>query len=530
MGESWDTTFNNTPVDGDGAGGGNEEIQDTRKETANRANTEHAWNSTSIDGEPIDTGRHREGSARAFYESAQPTTLKAADYSPTTSTSPNNGSNALDPGRLWVDSDNKQLYVNTGAGATWSPVTTIPASGSGSVPANRFINPYLNINQQFGSTATTASADLTTTPLYTVDGWYGYVSESGGMAVKQRLDTGVVPALGDFTTAGATYIVPHGSLRMYMDTADGAWSPSTSTTDVIRMSHPIEGHRIRDFFGRTVNIYFWFRSTESATYTLALHSTGNARYYLTNFTVVANTWTLVSKTVNWDTFSGSWDVTENRGVLVSVVLAAGNGNESAVSETWTTTGGSAWRLTGATHTFPTGANSAYMTLPVIGLALASGNYQITDIGYEVEACQRYYQKSYDLATRVGTAPNTVGICQSGGDGFELQLEVGGGSGPTTRAQLKPLAQRCQVCFPVRMRTVPTVTMWSTVTSDTSGVVYSAQQGIDTSAAVSAQGTGERGFACETTPNVWGTPDTSNPVNITIDPRFWFHWVADARLT
>ena len=507
MGEPWDASFIGTPTNTESVSGGNEEIQDTRKETANRGNTEHAWNSTSIDSEPVDTGRHREGSARAFYEAASPTTLKTADYVPSTSTNPNNGSNALDAGRLWVDSDTKQLFVNTAAGVNWSTVTTVPVSGASSLPVNRFINPLLCVAQERGSSVGTPLT-LTSTPQYLVDGWYGrsqLTTVTTPAVIQGSLDTTTVPAFSDFA-AIASYIVPHGSIKVSAQTADAGWNDTASTTDRIAIAHPIEGYRIRDFFSRDVIIYFWAYTTQTGnpTYTMFIKNNGNTRYYLDTFQLTTSTWTLVSFTVPWEAYSGSWDVSTGRGALVGVCLA-GSSALTAAPDAWGA--GDMWLATGSTNTFPlVNTNNFYMTMPVIGVGATAGNYQLTDQGYDVAACQRHYETSMNGSSEY------PGQASGGAIYFGSAIYVGQNDNSTAGTPVTDVNTTHRVVIEYRelKRTNPTVTL------------YDASGGAATGVSVISGNL--KGFSAEKSLNATGVLNASN------DNRPSMAWVADARLT
>ena len=88
-------------------------INQRMKAIRERANVEHDWSDSSIDGAYSELGRHNPGSARAFFGTTAPTTLWKPDGTAGADTA---GTPGLDDGRLWVDSDdNNRLYVRDAA-------------------------------------------------------------------------------------------------------------------------------------------------------------------------------------------------------------------------------------------------------------------------------------------------------------------------------------------------------------------------------------------------------------------------------
>lgn len=131
--ETWDTTREGTTSTSTGAitnstnaGQIDDHIRADRQEVRYRAETEHCFGPTGTgrceDGTGTeDNGRHRAGSARCFFQSSAPTTLPIADYDASARAS-QDGSNALDYGRCWLDNDSMTLYIYDLANTAWRPL------------------------------------------------------------------------------------------------------------------------------------------------------------------------------------------------------------------------------------------------------------------------------------------------------------------------------------------------------------------------------------------------------------------------
>lgn len=103
---SWDSgVFEASPGDNDLVSQGAGKIRQTKTEVRDRAEVEHLWGTITAGG---DTGRSREGSARAFYETADPSALA-------NSVTDTLGSGALDEGRLLFRSDTGEAKIHSGS-------------------------------------------------------------------------------------------------------------------------------------------------------------------------------------------------------------------------------------------------------------------------------------------------------------------------------------------------------------------------------------------------------------------------------
>lgn len=106
---NWTGSYENSPGDSDAVSQGATRIREGRLDNRERATTEHQWDDGSVGGKPNEagppagnnSGRHREGSGRAFVTAGgEPATLGNTDA---------NGVNTLDQGRVNFQSDDDYL-------------------------------------------------------------------------------------------------------------------------------------------------------------------------------------------------------------------------------------------------------------------------------------------------------------------------------------------------------------------------------------------------------------------------------------
>lgn len=139
LGIAWNAALELDPADSNPVSEGAQNIRETRIETRGRLHTEHCFGSGFTDSNvgcagtgSVDNGRHREGSALAFFEDTAPTTLgdgpggtSVEDFDPTGG----GGSSTLEQGRMWFDSnDSNRLTVWDTAGPSFEPVLVQTAS------------------------------------------------------------------------------------------------------------------------------------------------------------------------------------------------------------------------------------------------------------------------------------------------------------------------------------------------------------------------------------------------------------------
>ncbi|MBE3139366.1 MAG: hypothetical protein IMZ53_02160 [Thermoplasmata archaeon] len=85
-------------------------IRDNNSGIESAIEAEHIFNGTTT---ALQTGAHKQGSARCFYQATSPAT--AVDGSAFAST---------DLGMIWIDSDDKQIYILTAITPTWTVIST----------------------------------------------------------------------------------------------------------------------------------------------------------------------------------------------------------------------------------------------------------------------------------------------------------------------------------------------------------------------------------------------------------------------
>ena len=272
------------------------------------------------------------------------------------------------------------------------------------------------------------------------------------------------------------------------------------------MVQQIEGYNWADLnYGTasaaTSTLSFWVKSSVTGTYGLSFRNTSSARFYTTTYTInSANTWEQKTITITGDT-SGTWLKTNGSGFSVFWDLGIGSTYSSASNNAWSTVGSNYFGVTSTTKLASTSGATFYIT----GIQLEKGStataFDYRSFGTELTLCQRYFEKTYDYATAIGTATE---------NGWEW---IGTDCGNvTTTGTLQSQRPR----FSVTKRTQPTINVWDATGASAKATRYYVTSGPS------------NGHACTTdliTSNsfrvfVAGTTTTTNGA---------FHWAANAEL-
>lgn len=278
------------------------------------------------------------------------------------------------------------------------------------------------INGKMGVAQRGTSFPTPTPGVPNIDRWSLEKTSAGVVSIDQSTD---VPPSNEFQF----------SLRATVTTADN----TVDTGDVVLFRQRLEGYDIRDLVGRTFTFSFWVRSSKTGIHCVAFKNQPTPdRSFVAEYTInAANTWEKKAITVAGGlTSAGTWNYTNGIGLQVDFALMSGS--------TFQTTAG-AWQ-TGNLQCTSAQVNvmdTVGNIFAITGVQLEPGGvatpFEHRLIGTEVSLCQRYFQKSFPLAT----AP-AEGAYSGWLPGFAWSA-TGLGVG--------------QLLFPVRMRAAPSVTFY-----------------------------------------------------------------------
>ena len=296
---------------------------------------------------------------------------------------------------------------------------------------NRIINGAMVIDQR------NAGASVTPTDgQYVLDRWKQLQSVASKYSVQRNAGS-VTPPAGFTNYLGVT------SLSAY----------SVASGDYFAILQEIEGLNTADLAwgtasAATVTLSFWVRSSLTGTFGGSIGNSANNRGYPFTYTIsAANTWEQKTVTIAGDT-TGTWPTDNTIGVRVKFGLGVGS--------TYNGTAGS-WQAsnlisaTGATSIVGTNGATFYITGVQLEKGSTATSFDYRPYGTELALCQRYFQKSYDIETAVGTAT------YNGYVNWNWQALSNYGT--------------VNIILPVRMRASPTCTNYNPALTNTVGGRY-----------------------------------------------------------
>lgn len=191
------------------------------------------------------------------------------------------------------------------------------------------------------------------------------------------------------------------SIKVQPTTADA----TLGATDVARLGYRMEGNDYKKLKGKKIGISFWVKSNKIGTYCISVQNNGADRSYILEYTInVSNTWEhkVLSLPLNYT--GGTDNFGTAKGLEVSWTLMSGTTYQAAVGA-WQT--GEFYGTSNQVNFMDNVANIFRLAqVQIVEDAVKSSfsRHGITR-GAELEACQRYYEKSYEEAVAPGSIAN-----------------------------------------------------------------------------------------------------------------------------
>ena len=289
---------------------------------------------------------------------------------------------------------------------------------------NRIINGAMVIDQRNAGASYTPPNNSNYN--YSLDRWCFYNTQTSKFTTQQNAGS-VTPPVGFTNYLGVT--------------SSSAYSVTASDIFVLRQA--IEGYNIADLGwgtanAKTVTLSFWVYSSLTGTFGGALSSNAASYSYPFSYSIsVANTWTQINITIAGPTAS-TWYTNNNAGINVCFGLGVGS-TGSGTAGSWQAAG--LFSATGATSVVGTSGATFYITGVQLEVGTNATSFDYRPYGTELALCQRYFNSSFSA----GTAPaNNINA------GMNHM-----GASPITNYVFSTFFS-----YPVEMRTVPTVTYYS----------------------------------------------------------------------
>jgi hypothetical protein len=234
---------------------------------------------------------------------------------------------------------------------------------------------------------------------YTADRWL--YKKTGSMAHTISRNTTDVPS----SAFGVN------SLQTTVATAQA----SIGVSDNVAIRQRIEGNILRSIKGKNLVLTFWVKAFKPGIYCVSIRNGTNTRSYVMEYSVSTAAWEKKTLRFTHDT-TGTWAYDNTLGISIVFTLAAGT-NLKTTANTW---------ANGdylATVNQVNGVDSTSNTFQLADVCLQEDNdgqtrvpdFQLAgrDVFEELQLCQRYFEKSYDLNTTPGAVTIVNGFSGSG---------------------------------------------------------------------------------------------------------------------
>lgn len=380
-----------------------------------------------------------------------------------------------------------------------------------------------NINNVAIGATTASTGKFTTLESETgkISAYTGFKNRviNGDMRIDQRNEGGNVTTVGanayvtdkfrvNTTTMGQlTHTVARSTTNNARSPFSLSYTVGTAETAIAagenaELATTIEGLHIADFLLGTANakqmtLSFWVRSSLTGTFCVGLQNSAQDRSFIKEYTIsVADTWEQKTITLTGDT-TGTWLATNGIGMHIRWNLGAGS-NFNGTDNSWQA--GNLRKTTNQVNLITTAGATFYLTDVQLELGPTATEFERIGFADQLELCQRYYEKSFNI----GTAPaqNTATGDQSR---FGCPVATGGSS-----------AMNGQIFFNTRKRAAPTITTFNAYAANAQ--IRNITDGADCSA-TAVIGESTHGFSLTFTTNAGAAVGEQLGVNWTANIDF-----------
>ena len=235
---------------------------------------------------------------------------------------------------------------------------------------------------------------------------------------------------------------------------------SLASSDIIRFGTFLEGQNLQHIKKGTSNaesltLSFWVKSNKTGTYTMRLEDQDNSRMICASYTISASaTWEKKTITFDGDT-TGTLGNDNGLSFIVRFNLLAGTNYDTGTLQTTWGSRTDANSAVGQVNLADSTSNEWYITGVQLEVGTSASDFEFLPFDVNLQRCQRYYHKTYNLSDAPASVTST-GI-----------LDISGFSDGSNNLLF-------DIPHKVRMRGTPTVTYYNS--GGTSGQWFYGRNG------------------------------------------------------
>lgn len=224
----------------------------------------------------------------------------------------------------------------------------------------------------------------------------------------------------DIPTLGQAGVLLQNSMLVDCITVDSSIAAGDSCT----INHYIEGYNFVNLAQKSLTLSFFVKATKTGTYCVSLRNQTDDKSYVAEYTVdSSNTWEQKTIPISATPSSGTWNYTDGVGLGLSFVLAAGS-NLQTTKDVWQT--GAYLATSNQVNACDNTANNFYLTAIKLEVGSVATKFENPTIQEQIEDCQRYFKKSYNINVTPGSITNAGAVfCNTIGTQNGLRVYIGG---------------------------------------------------------------------------------------------------------
>lgn len=300
---------------------------------------------------------------------------------------------------------------------------------------NYLMNGAFQLWQRGGSFANATST-------YHADRWFYGTLPTGRATISQNAD---LPT-GAGTSGGFSYNIQVTTAQAVLGVNDNTY-----------VYQPIEGYFFNPIRNKVCYFGLWVKSNKPGPYAAFLVAgSPTTSTMIKAFTInQADTWEFKKFRVDFSAeTTATYSTTNGKGMVIGICTAAGSTKVSSTTDQWMPILTGATGVTGQNNLFDSTANYLRIAYPMLNEGNDAAPFELCGRHFaeELQLCQRYYEKSYDL----DIAPGTIS---------DVNIAYARQSGAVGLLNSIPIA------FSATKRAIPTVVLYNPKAANTTGVFW-----------------------------------------------------------